>query len=309
MLALRDVLERRANVVRDALEHEVGVEAVVPGDLVVLREGERVPADARVVSAAGLAVDESALTGESVPVDKLVEPVPQERTARRAILDGLRRLCRHARPRTRSRHRHRSSVGARPHRRPDSAGRAAAHAAPAPRARAFATDGRPRDRGHTHPRRSHAGSGIDARGGLSRRGLGSRRSGARGTRRDRHHRVGARRARDGRARSHRAPADRSRDSGQRDGDRLRQDGDAHREPAARRRAAAGFGYERRTAFSSRRFSRRAPTPSREASSGTRATRSTVRSFSPHESGGSRPKRSRRADDSSVSFPSTRFESA
>jgi len=78
VLALRDVLERRANVVRDALEHEVGVEAVVPGDLVVLREGERVPADARVVSAAGLAVDESALTGESVPVDKLVEPVPRD---------------------------------------------------------------------------------------------------------------------------------------------------------------------------------------------------------------------------------------
>ena len=78
VLALRDVLERHANVVRDGREHELFVEAVVPGDLVVLQEGERVPADGRVVAAAGLAVDESALTGESVPVDKVVEPTPQD---------------------------------------------------------------------------------------------------------------------------------------------------------------------------------------------------------------------------------------
>jgi Ca2+-transporting ATPase len=78
VLALRDVLERHAHVVRDGRVQELVVEAVVPGDLVVLREGERVPADGRVVAAAGLAVDESALTGESVPVDKVVEPTPQE---------------------------------------------------------------------------------------------------------------------------------------------------------------------------------------------------------------------------------------
>jgi Ca2+-transporting ATPase len=53
------------------------VEELVPGDLIVLREGERVPADARLLSAAGLAVDESALTGESVPVDKASEAVPE----------------------------------------------------------------------------------------------------------------------------------------------------------------------------------------------------------------------------------------
>jgi Ca2+-transporting ATPase len=76
VLALREVLEQRASVVRDGREREVGVEQVVPGDLVVLREGERVPADARVVAAAGLATDESTLTGESVPVAKAVEAVP-----------------------------------------------------------------------------------------------------------------------------------------------------------------------------------------------------------------------------------------
>ena len=42
----------------------------MPGDLLVLREGKRIPADGRIVSAEGLGVDESALTGESVPVDK-----------------------------------------------------------------------------------------------------------------------------------------------------------------------------------------------------------------------------------------------
>jgi Ca2+-transporting ATPase len=78
VLALREVLEERASVVRDGREREIAVEQLVPGDLVVLREGERVPADARLVVAAGLAVDESTLTGESVPVDKDVEAVPVE---------------------------------------------------------------------------------------------------------------------------------------------------------------------------------------------------------------------------------------
>jgi Ca2+-transporting ATPase len=76
VLALREVLEQRASVVRDGQECEVRVEEVVPGDLVVLREGERVPADARVVAAVGLTIDESTLTGESVPVAKSVEAVP-----------------------------------------------------------------------------------------------------------------------------------------------------------------------------------------------------------------------------------------
>jgi calcium-translocating P-type ATPase len=77
VLALRDVLEQRATVVRSGREHEVGVGEIVPGDLLVLREGERVPADARLVDVAGLAVDESTLTGESMPVDKAVEGVPE----------------------------------------------------------------------------------------------------------------------------------------------------------------------------------------------------------------------------------------
>jgi magnesium-transporting ATPase (P-type) len=75
ILALRDVLERRAIVVRSGRERDVAVEEIVPGDVVVIRDGEWVPADGRLVAAAGLAVDESTLTGESVPVDKAVEAV------------------------------------------------------------------------------------------------------------------------------------------------------------------------------------------------------------------------------------------
>ncbi|MGH3126811.1 MAG: cation-translocating P-type ATPase, partial [Gaiellaceae bacterium] len=75
ILALRDVLERRATVIRSGRERDVAVEELVPGDLVVVREGEWVPADGRLAAAAGLAVDESTLTGESVPVDKAVEAV------------------------------------------------------------------------------------------------------------------------------------------------------------------------------------------------------------------------------------------
>ena len=75
ILALRDVLERRATVVRSGRAREVAVEQIVPGDLVLVRDGEWVPADGRLVAAAGLAVDESTLTGESVPVDKAVEAV------------------------------------------------------------------------------------------------------------------------------------------------------------------------------------------------------------------------------------------
>jgi Ca2+-transporting ATPase len=76
--ALRDTLQPLAGVVRDGSEREIAVQRIVPGDLVALREGSRVPADGRVVTAAGLAVDESMLTGESVPVDKDVPAVGED---------------------------------------------------------------------------------------------------------------------------------------------------------------------------------------------------------------------------------------
>ncbi|GAA2003400.1 cation-transporting P-type ATPase [Catenulispora subtropica] len=59
-----------ARVVRDGVERSLPAAGLVVGDLVVLGEGDVVPADADLTEAAGLLVDESALTGESVPVDK-----------------------------------------------------------------------------------------------------------------------------------------------------------------------------------------------------------------------------------------------
>ncbi len=66
-----------ARVVRDGVEREVAIADVVPGDLLVLAEGEIVPADARLVEAVAFAADESMLTGESVPVDKGAAPTGQ----------------------------------------------------------------------------------------------------------------------------------------------------------------------------------------------------------------------------------------
>jgi magnesium-transporting ATPase (P-type) len=68
--ALRQLLHVRASVARDGDVREVDAEDVVPGDIVWLESGNRVPADIRLLTAHGLEVDESALTGESLPVLK-----------------------------------------------------------------------------------------------------------------------------------------------------------------------------------------------------------------------------------------------
>ncbi|MER6140533.1 cation-transporting P-type ATPase [Streptomyces sparsogenes] len=65
-----------ARVVRDGAECSVPAAQVVPGDLVLLAEGDIVPADGEVVEAARLLVDESALTGESVPIEKAAAQGP-----------------------------------------------------------------------------------------------------------------------------------------------------------------------------------------------------------------------------------------
>ena len=68
--ALRQMAAPVARVLRDALETVVPARDLVPGDVVLLRTGDRVPADARVIQAVNLAIDEAALTGESAAVEK-----------------------------------------------------------------------------------------------------------------------------------------------------------------------------------------------------------------------------------------------
>ena len=65
---LRDLVPRRATVVRDGLQREIAAEQLVVDDLVCLAAGDRVPADLCVIQGHSLLVDESTLTGESVPV-------------------------------------------------------------------------------------------------------------------------------------------------------------------------------------------------------------------------------------------------
>ena len=68
--ALRDLSSPRALVIRDGLQTRIAGREVVRGDIVILSEGDRVPADGVVLSCVSLSVDESLLTGESVPVRK-----------------------------------------------------------------------------------------------------------------------------------------------------------------------------------------------------------------------------------------------
>jgi magnesium-transporting ATPase (P-type) len=74
--AIRGMIDSHAAVVRDGGRLDVAAEDIVPGDLVLLEPGTRVPADLRLVRARNLRVDEAALTGESLPVDKSIDPVP-----------------------------------------------------------------------------------------------------------------------------------------------------------------------------------------------------------------------------------------
>lgn len=73
--ALKNFTKTNATVIRDGKEYIVSDEEIVPGDIIILREGEKVPADARVLSSDSLQTDESALTGESNPKFKLATSI------------------------------------------------------------------------------------------------------------------------------------------------------------------------------------------------------------------------------------------
>ena len=75
--SLKRLVEPFALVKRDGCLQEIKAEDVVPGDIVVLRNGGYVPADARLIESTYLSVDESILTGESMPVSKTIAPFPQ----------------------------------------------------------------------------------------------------------------------------------------------------------------------------------------------------------------------------------------
>src|SRR5262245_33060065 len=74
--ALAQMMKTIARVRRDGQAIEVDAEELVPGDVVLMEAGNRVPADGRICVAATLEIEEAALTGESLPVGKSTDPVP-----------------------------------------------------------------------------------------------------------------------------------------------------------------------------------------------------------------------------------------
>ena len=79
--ALAQMMKTIARVRRDGQAIEIDAEELVPGDVVLVEAGNRVPADGRITVAATLEIEEGALTGESLPVAKATEPVPGDEVA------------------------------------------------------------------------------------------------------------------------------------------------------------------------------------------------------------------------------------
>ncbi|MBN2367844.1 HAD-IC family P-type ATPase, partial [Candidatus Woesearchaeota archaeon] len=76
--ALKKMASLKAVVVRDGQETEINAEELVPGDIILLSPGEKIPADARLISLTNLQTQEAALTGESLPVKKEIAAYDKE---------------------------------------------------------------------------------------------------------------------------------------------------------------------------------------------------------------------------------------
>ncbi|RCJ17708.1 carbonate dehydratase [Nostoc sp. ATCC 43529] len=76
--ALAKAVSTEATVIRNGQKSRISSQEIVPGDVVLLTSGDKVPADLRLVNTRNLQVDESALTGESLPVEKSTTPVDSD---------------------------------------------------------------------------------------------------------------------------------------------------------------------------------------------------------------------------------------
>src|SRR5688572_14966897 len=77
--ALRELAAPAATVIRNGRERDVSARDLVPGDVIVLATGDKVPADVRLIEAVNLQTNEAALTGESAPVEKQTPPLDNEK--------------------------------------------------------------------------------------------------------------------------------------------------------------------------------------------------------------------------------------
>ena len=76
--ALRQMSAKEANVIRDGVRKAIKVTELVPGDIILIEEGDTIPADGRLIQSAALQTAEAALTGESLPVSKDVAAITEE---------------------------------------------------------------------------------------------------------------------------------------------------------------------------------------------------------------------------------------
>ncbi len=78
--ALKKLTSLKATVVRDGKKQRILAKELVPGDIIILEEGEKIPADARLIEVISLETHESALTGESTPVAKEINPLKEKKS-------------------------------------------------------------------------------------------------------------------------------------------------------------------------------------------------------------------------------------
>mmetsp|Transcript_19101 Transcript_19101/g.55501 ORF Transcript_19101/g.55501 Transcript_19101/m.55501 type:complete len:1061 (-) Transcript_19101:278-3460(-) len=93
--ALKSMLSSDARVVRNGKECMIPGENVVPGDIVILGLGDKIPCDMRLVSVSNMASGEAALTGESVPIDKITDKIdpPEGLTPQQVPLGDRKNMC------------------------------------------------------------------------------------------------------------------------------------------------------------------------------------------------------------------------
>ena len=68
--SLRQIAALKANVLRDGIQFEIPTREILPGDIILVDQGDKIPADARIISLTNLTIEEASLTGESEPVEK-----------------------------------------------------------------------------------------------------------------------------------------------------------------------------------------------------------------------------------------------
>ena len=113
--SIRNMLSAEARTVRGGETRMLPAEQLVPGDVVLLESGDKIPADLRLVEAKNLRTEEAALTGESVPAEKTTDAGRRQRDRRRPRVHGVLRHDGRLRPRDRRRRRDGQRDGARPH--------------------------------------------------------------------------------------------------------------------------------------------------------------------------------------------------